>query len=339
MLQIKNKLSRLINLCRYLSINKIINGVRLIISYLFSYLGLNKISQRFPFFISVEISNFCNLHCPECPVGIKVISKTEKAFFNFTLYQRLINELKSNLFHIILYFQGEPFLNDELTEFVKFAHLAKIYTSTSTNGQFLSSKNSKKIVLSGLDKLIVSVDGTTQETYQSYRIGGNLQKALTGIEELVHWKKMLNSATPLIELQFLVLKTNEHQISEMKQLAKSLNVDRLKFKTAQLHNFENGNDLIPTKTKYSRYKKGSTGKFVIKNPLANRCRRLWSGAVINAKGDVLPCCFDKSSKFSFGNIQGKSFYDCWHNKKTSDFRERILQDRKQFDICRNCTTK
>lgn len=339
MIRIKDQLSRLINLYRYLSINKIINCLRLILSYSLSYFGLIRINSQLPLFISIEVSNFCNLHCPECPVGTTIISKSEKRFFDLSLYQRLINELKSTLLHVILYFQGEPLLNDQLTEFIKIAHQSHIYTSTSTNAQFITKENAKEIVLSGLDKLIISIDGTTQETYQNYRIGGNLQKVLTGIEELVRWKEILKTATPLIELQFLVLKTNEHQINEMKLLAKSLKADNLKFKTAQLYDFENGSDLMPSETRYSRYKKDATGKFVIKNQLKNRCRRLWSGAVINSKGDVLPCCFDKNSKFSFGNTRERSFSDCWHNKKASDFRKKILQNRKQFDICRNCSTK
>ena len=137
----------------------------------------------------------------------------------------------------------------------------------------------------------------------------------------------------------LVLKTNENQLVEMKQLAKSLKVDRLTFKTAQLYEFENGNDLMPTKAKYSRYKKQASGKFVIKNAQPNKCWRLWSGAVINVHGEVLPCCFDKASEYSFGNMSKNSFYSCWHSKKASDFREKIHQNRKLFEICRNCTSK
>ncbi|HET7734050.1 MAG TPA: radical SAM protein, partial [Paludibacter sp.] len=199
-----------------------------------------------PSFISVETSNYCNLHCPECPVGRSQTPKTGHAYFDLTLYKKLIDEQKSTLLHVILYFQGEPLLNKQLAEFIQYAHDAKIYTSTSTNGQLLNKKNAKDIVLSGLDKLIVSVDGSTQETYESYRVGGKLQKTLDGIKELVYWKNELKSVTPLLEIQFIVFKTNEHQLAEMKKLAKSLHADRLTFKTAQLYDFENGNMRLTT---------------------------------------------------------------------------------------------
>jgi len=296
-------------------------------------------SKLAPSFLSIETSNYCNLHCPECPVGRRQISKSEHAHFDLTLYKKLIDEQKSTLLHVILYFQGEPLLNKQLTEFIHYAHNAKIYTSTSINGQLLDKKNAKDIVLSGLDKLIVSVDGSTQETYESYRIGGKLQKTLDGIKELVYSKNELKSVTPLLEIQFIVLKTNEHQLSEMKKLAKSLHVDRLTFKTAQLYDFENGNKFLTSIDKYARYKQMSDGKYRIKGNQPNRCWRLWSGAVINAHGDVLPCCFDKASEHSYGNINEKMFLDNWHNKKASGFRDSILQNRKQYEMCRNCTSK
>jgi radical SAM protein with 4Fe4S-binding SPASM domain len=292
-----------------------------------------------PFFLSVEVTNYCNLHCPECPVGIRKILITEKATFNVLMFKKLIDELKPTLQHLILYFQGEPMLNSQLNEFIQYAHNAKIYTSTSTNGQFITKNNAKNLVESGLDKLIVSIDGTTQEIYELYRVGGSLEKALEGIKEIIHWRNELKSLTPLVEIQFLVLKTNEHQMNEMKQLSKSLCVDRLRFKTAQLFDFENGNALMPAKDKYSRYRKGTEGKYFIKGKQSNHCLRLWSGVVVTVLGDVLPCCFDKASEHSFGNIREQSFSACWNSKKASGFRDKILQNRKQFEICRNCTSK
>ncbi|MDP4238053.1 MAG: radical SAM protein [Bacteroidota bacterium] len=331
------KIQLLIVPIRYLSIPKIINGLKLVNSYLLSFFKIQKRKNIYPFFISIETTNFCNLRCPECPVGKSNALKTEKTFFNCTLYTKLLAELGPTLHHVILYFQGEPFLNKQLFQLIKQTHEANIYSSTSTNGQFLNEKVAREIIISGLDKLIVSIDGSTQQVYETYRVGGNLQKAIDGIKQLVQCKKELKSITPFIEIQFLVLKTNEHQMKEMQNLAKTLQVDRLTFKTAQLYDFENGNELLTTKKRYARYKEGKDGKFKIKGHQNNRCWRLWSGAVVNVQGDVLPCCFDKSSAYSFGNIVDNSFLDCWQNNKAFDFRSRILRDRKLFDMCRNCT--
>ena len=321
-----------------MSIQKTVNLLKLFVAYLFSFSDLKLFRNIYPHFISIEAANFCNLRCPECPVGNSKKSGIEKATFDDTLYKKTINELSPALQHVMLYFQGEPFLHNQLTGLIHYAHKANIYTSTSTNGQFLNKKTAGDIVLSGLDKLIVSIDGTTQQVYETYRVGGKLQNAIDGINSIVEAKKEFNSITPMVEIQFLVLKTNEHQMNDMKQLAKSLEVDRLTFKTAQLNDFENGSELLTSINRFARYKKAHDGKYIVKGRQPNCCWRMRSGAVINVQGEVLPCCFDKSSEYSFGNVNDKSFLECWQSKEAIDFRSKINNNRKQFDMCRNCTS-
>lgn len=326
-------------MCRYFSLRKLVNLLKLAISFFLSILGIQKLKAVTPFFISIEPVNYCNLRCPECSVGQQPTIQQNKTHFDFEVFTQLIEELKSTLLHVIFYFQGEPLINKHLATMINYAHKAKIYTSTSTNGQFLTDKIARDLVLSGLDKIIVSVDGTTQEVYEKYRVGGDLKKTLNGITFLVRNKKELNSASPFIELQFLVLKSNEHQMDDMRKLAKMLEVEKLSFKSAQLYDVENGSELLTTIDKYARYKQTSDGKYILKGKQANRCFRLWSGAVMNAKGEVIPCCFDKKATYAYGNIAENSFSENWHNKKASDFRDHILKNRKQIDICRNCTSR
>jgi len=332
------QLTHLTKSIRYINTSKIFNLIIILTSHLFSIFGIQLKLRISPSFISIEPANFCNLECPECPVSGRA-SIVKKSKTNVIDALKWIDELKANLFHIIFYFQGEPFLNDALFEMIKYAHNAKIYTSISTNGHYLSPENAKKIVDAGLDKLIVSIDGSTQETYEKYRVGGVLNKVCQGVRNVVEYKKSSKSITPIIEIQFIVFKTNEHQLGEIKLLAKELDADKIAFKTAQLHDFENGNPFLTTINKYARYKKAAGGKYVLKNKQPNHCWRLWSGAVITTNGDVLPCCFDKTAENSFGNLQNNSFINIWKNKTASNFRERILQNRKQFEMCRNCTSK
>ena len=330
---------QLFSTLNYFTFRRLINYFKLQLSYFLSFLGIRIYLHASPYFISIEPANYCNLHCPECPVGNKNNHSPAHIIFDNKRYQKLVDELAPKLIHIIFYFQGEPLLHSQLPEMINYAHRAKLYTSTSTNAQFLTHSKTKELILSGLDKLIISVDGSTQETYETYRIGGKLEKALNGIRHVVALKKELKSVTPLVEVQFLVLKTNEHQMMEMKQLTKSLGADRLTFKTAQLYDYEHGHKLMPTNKKYSRYEQNKNGTYQLKAKQSNHCWRLWNGAVVNSNGNVLPCCFDKLSEFSFGNINEESFINNWRNKKASDFRGKILQNRKQFEMCRNCTSR
>lgn len=333
------KLKYLFRLLRFLSFRKVFNYFQLYLSYRFSTSKPLFKTHLLPAFISVEPTNVCQLQCPECPVGLRHEHPKNAFQLNEIVFKKTIDELKSSLMHVIFYFQGEPLLNKNVSSYINYAHQNKIYTSTSTNAQALNTEFAKSLVLSGLDKLIISIDGSTQEVYEKYRVGGKLQKAIDGVKHVQDWKQKLKSVTPIIEIQFVVFKTNEHQLDDMRALAKELKVERLVFKTAQLYDFENGNPLLTTLDKYARYSKTDDGKYKIKSTLPNRCKRLWTGAVINSKGDLVPCCFDKDSEHNFGNVSTQSFSATWHNKKASDFRASILKNRKQYEMCRNCTSR
>jgi MoaA/NifB/PqqE/SkfB family radical SAM enzyme len=186
-------------------------------------------------------------------------------------FKNKIDELKDHLIYLTFYFQGEPYLHSKFLEMAKYASENKIYTATSTNGHYLNDQNARKTVESGLDRLIISIDGTSQETYENYRIGGTLDKVIEGTKNIIRWKKELKSSKPHVVFQFLVVKQNEHQLAEVIRLAKELDVDDLQFKTAQIYDFENGSPLIPENEKYSRYKQIESGKYELKNPLHNQC--------------------------------------------------------------------
>src|SRR5690606_18340671 len=151
----------------------------------------------------------------------------------------------------IFYFQGEPYINPRFLDMVNYAHRRGIYTITSTNGHFLNEENARKTVESGLGRLIISVDGTTQEVYESYRREGKLDAVLQGARNVVAMKRKLNARTPHVIFQFLVVRPNEHQIPEIYRLAREIGVDEVKLKTAQVYDYRNGNPLIPLDERYA----------------------------------------------------------------------------------------
>src|ERR1700704_2039364 len=180
--------------------------------------------------------------------------------FRKNFFTETIHQLSRDLMYLVFYFQGEPFLNPDFLSMVKYAAGKKIYTATSTNAHYLNDTNARKTVESGLDRLIISIDGTTQEVYEQYRIGGSISKVIEGAKNIVKWKKELNSKTPFVFFQFLVVKPNEHQIEDIKKLAKEIGVDEVRFKTAQVYDYETDpNNLIPETDKFSRYKKDANG--------------------------------------------------------------------------------
>jgi radical SAM protein with 4Fe4S-binding SPASM domain len=325
-----------LNLATKLTPKRLWNGVKIVSSFYYSRMRKQPIQWGKPFSISLEPTTSCNLRCPECPSGLRAFTRPT-GMLDSNFFKKTIDELHKELLYLIFYFQGEPYLNPAFLEMVRYASDKKIYTATSTNAHYLTSENAKKTVESGLDRLIISIDGTTQDVYTQYRVGGNLEKVIEGAKQIVHWKKELNSSKPYVFFQFLVVKPNEHQIEDIKKLAKEIGVDDVRFKTAQVYDYENGNDLIPTIAKYSRYKKQSDGTYTIKNKLMNHCWKLWHACVITWDGLVVPCCFDKDATHRFGDLKTSSFASIWQNSKYNDFRRSLIGGRANIDICANCS--
>ena len=305
-------------------------------SYLLSKATKTPAISGLPISIAIEPTTACNLRCPECPSGLRSFTrptgKLDEAF-----YQRLIDEVHESLLYLTFYFQGEPYLHPDFLRMVQYAGQRNIYTATSTNAHFLTDEQAQKTVESGLDRLIISIDGSTQETYEAYRKSGDLQKVLDGTERIVYWRKKLKSKTPAVLWQFLVVKPNEHQIPDIKRMAKEMGVDKVAFKTAQIYDYAHGNALIPTIDQYSRYRANGDGTYAIKAKQIGHCWKMWHSCVITWDGKVVPCCFDKDAQHNLGDLKGRPFKEIWHHEKYVHFRRQVLQSRKNIDICANCS--
>lgn len=325
-----------INFLSKISVRRAWNAGLVFTSYWITRLLKRPVQWGMPVTISIEPTTACNLRCPECPSGLRSFTRPTgnlKADF----FRQTIDGLYRDLTYLIFYFQGEPYINPRFLEMVRYAADKGLYTITSTNGHFLDDGNARKTIESGLDRLIISVDGATQEVYEQYRVGGKLETVLEGARNVVRWKKALRSATPHIVFQFLVVRPNEHQTEAIRQLGREAGVDEVRFKTAQVYDYEQGNPLIPTLDKYARYRQGPDGRWAVKNKLLNHCWKLWHAGVITWDGMVVPCCFDKDARHGMGDLKNQSFREIWQGADYRAFRQQLLLGRDRIDICTNCT--
>ena len=324
------------NLLSKLTAPRVWNGVKTLGGYYYSRITKSTRHPGMPVSVSIEPTTSCNLGCPECPSGLRQFSR-DTGSIETDFYKTMIDQLAREAVYVLFYFQGEPYINAKFLDMVEYAHKKKLYTATSTNAHFLHDKNAERTVRSGLDRMIISIDGTTQEVYEQYRKGGKLERVLKGTEKIIEWKKKLKSKTPHIIFQFLVVRPNEHQIDEVKKLGKKMGVDEVRLKTAQVYDYENGHPLIPENQKYSRYKPLGNGKWTVKNSLDNHCKRMWNGCVITWDGLVVPCCFDKDATHQMGDMKQKPFKEIWNGKMYRNFRAALFKSRSEIDICKNCS--
>ncbi len=325
-----------LRILKILTFRRILNLIQIEISYRLGLIFKNLQPWGKPISISIEPTTSCNLQCPECPSGLRAFSRPTGQIEMATLH-KIIEQLHRQLMYVTFYFQGEPLLLKAFPEMVKFIKKHRILVATSTNGHFLNAEMAMQLVESGLDRLIISLDGTDEATYTQYRRNGEFDRVIQNIKTMVETKRQAKSSSPWIELQFIVFGHNEHQIDEIKSLARSLQVDQLSLKTAQIYSFEQGSPLIPSKQEFSRYAKNEEGNYQIKSKLPNHCHRSWNTAVVTWDGDWVPCCFDKDAQYRFGNLHKDTVAQIKNKEPYRNFLTQIRRDRKQIDICRNCT--
>ncbi len=301
-------------------------------SYVASSLTGKPVVNGMPVAISAELTNNCNLKCPECSTGSGAMTRP-KGFMSSFLFDKLISELEPYLYNINLYFQGEPMLHPGLFHFL--ARCTGLNTIISTNGHFISEENAEKLAVSGLREIIISLDGMDQQTYSSYRVNGDFEKVISGIRNIS--EAVRKNFSPLnIVIQFLVNRNNEHQISEVRKFAHKVKAS-LKLKSMQIINKVDFSNWLPIDTRFRRYE-NKCNVYTLKNSYPDRCARLWFNPVLTWDGKVLPCCFDKNADHVMGDLNEDSFREIWTGPKYRIFRKSVLSGRRMNDICLNCTS-
>ena len=178
------------NIVSRLSLARILNVSKILFGFILSRLLKKPIMIGAPVSLTLEPTTACNLKCPECPSGLNSFTRPTGKM-DIDLFKKIIDEQYSTLTYLLLYFQGEPYLHPAFTNMIKYASQKNIYTATSTNAHFLTEENCRKTIESGLDRIIISIDGIDQMTYQQYRIDGHLEKVIEGTRTLLKWRKKL----------------------------------------------------------------------------------------------------------------------------------------------------
>ena len=290
----------------------------------------------YPVIAMVEPTRRCNLACPMCPVGSDRTYRPQD--MPLERFRKVIDELAPFLIHLTLHNYGESFLHRDIYHMIEYAKREGIPdVNVSTNGHFLDPS---RLVDSGLDEIMISLDGVTQETYAKYRRGGKLEKVIENIRGLDEEKKKRQTEKPLIELQFIIMKHNQDQMDRFRKLAAELGAERIRFKTFNLQMSgpeacEMGVEFLPTHAEYTRYE-DTRGQVLKRHLEENRCKWPWERVVINSDGHVVPCCNDFNSFYSMGNVFEQSFHEIWFGTKYNRFRKSILKRWRKIPLCASC---
>lgn len=308
-------------------------------------LGTEKV-RGYPYSLIIDTVNACNLNCPLCPTGLGMEGR-KKGYMGMDLFRKIIDQLGDYAFSVVLYNWGEPLLNKDIYSMIEYSKSRRMKTILSSNLNLFDEQHAERLVQSGLDQLIVSLDGVTQKTYGKYRRGGDLEKALKNLQILATKKRDLGSTTPLIIWQFLVFQHNQHEVDQVEPMAKRLGADGLEIFQGYLGGpgqtpfvgHTNTEDLISKWLVNDPKHKGRFDYFSDSEYLSeDRCFFLWKSATINWDGGVSPCCCVYDSSTDFGNIAREDFKTIWNNDKFRSARSAVTgrSNGPTPTICNQC---
>ncbi|MFQ6082957.1 MAG: radical SAM protein [Candidatus Aminicenantia bacterium] len=306
-------------------------------------IGLNRIlpmakTMGFPYMAHISPSGLCNLRCSICPTNDH--QTKGRTLLPFETFKKFIDETGDYLIYVILWSWGEPLLNPDMYRMIKYAEARNILSVTSTNLNKFSREEAKKLVSSGLDALIIALDGLTQETYSKYRRGGNVEKVIEHTRMLVEEKNKTGTKKPLINLRMVVSKDNEHEIEDYKLLARDIGVDMVSFKAFSTRQSgyadpELDKRYAPEDKKYHWYKYLSD--FAPDRRIKKfNCKFPWTKPTLFADGEILSCEFDFHYEHPFGSINDQSFKDIWFGPYAKKFRKHFKKNRDNIDFCKDC---
>jgi MoaA/NifB/PqqE/SkfB family radical SAM enzyme len=305
--------------------------------YVHRMLGRCVLGAR-PCEVIVEPTNVCTLSCPLCPTGQRANGR-RNGMMKWETYQRIVDELSPWLYRIRLYNWGEPLLHPDIYRMISYARQKNIGTELSSNLNVTEPADAQKLVESGLELLIVSLDGADAATYGEYRVGGDFDKVCRNVKAIAEARRRLGSRYPLIEIQCLIMRDNEHQRQQMVTLSRSMGADRLRFGPVTI-NVLNESDWrwLPSSENLSRYSYGRRRDRVYSH--RRRCEWLWRSAVFNWDGTVSPCCVYEGPKSEMGVLGERPFEEIWNGPGYVEARRGFTRHGKHevagASICSHC---
>lgn len=310
-----------------------------------SFVQRETVVSGYPYRLRVEISNICNLKCTFSKEAFSTCSQWEinkiPILMSFDFFKKIIDEVGAYLTHAELYNYGEPFLNPYATKMIRYLKElnSEVTIEIHTNGHYFDTKEKRSDVInSGLDILSFSVDGITQEVYQKYRIGGNLDTVIEAIRAICSLKKIMNTKKPKVIFQFILFEHNFQEAPNVERFAKALGVDEVVLKTdifnlkpeLKISHAHIYNSVVNLQSKDSR------DSFFIKDEEAGRsfCDFPWVYPTILADGRVVVCCRDRYYKSVVGSLGEKNLIQVWNDEGYQEFRRKFLEDEaKPYPCC------
>lgn len=288
-----------------------------------------------PAHISIEPANVCNARCPVCETGNGSMERP-RGLLNMDDFTRFIDQVAPTTSVLMYYFMGEPFLNKNAYEMIRYARSKDIYVETCTDGDFVDAHG---ILYSDINQISFQIGGMTSETHGTYRVNSDLPRVLENLEALLEERENHPDSNVQIEVGFIVMKHNEHEVPEFLKWAKEIGVDKASVVDPGVKTMAEGEQFLTKDKRYWRYDENAYKEGFLKPKVQphNECTWIWNSVMVNWDGSIVPCCTDPMGKHVLGNAFEAPLSRLWNSPTFVDFRKRIVTRQKEVDICRLCS--
>ncbi|KAF0119208.1 MAG: radical SAM superfamily protein [Rhodospirillaceae bacterium] len=199
-----------------------------------------------PVHLTIEPTNACNLRCPVCETGNGSLSRA-KGMLDPDVYRAFIDQVAPTTAVLMFYFMGEPFLNKHAYDMIHYARRKGIYVETCTNGDFVDAKG---VIYSDVNEISFQIGGMTQATHEMYRVRGDLGRIQANLCEVLRLRAQVPESHVQVNVGFVVMRHNEHEIPDFLRWARSLGVDCANVIDPCVRTVAEGHALLPTDRKY-----------------------------------------------------------------------------------------
>jgi MoaA/NifB/PqqE/SkfB family radical SAM enzyme/SAM-dependent methyltransferase len=291
-------------------------------------LKLEEFNKSFPTIFTFETVLSCNLKCPECAIGHGLINRKREKI-TFEKFKIIADKVKPFVKYFYLHLWGEPMLNKDIFKIIQYAsNFSK--TNISTNALLIDKEKAELLIKSGVSDLIVSIDGYTQETYEKYRVGGDINKVFDALNYLVTFNKIYGNKV-IIMPQFIVFKHNQHELVAFRAFCQSLGLIP-SFKSPYIRQ----NDSVIEPSDIKEYRREEYNNVELLQQAMSNCDNPKEVLTVNIDGSVVICCHDYNRQTNFGNLFEQDVLEIWNNPDYRKFRWNILRGNAPTFCIENC---
>ena len=287
-----------------------------------------------PVHLTIEPTNICNLRCPVCETGAGVLNRP-KGYMSLDAFKKILSRVGEQVNTLLFYYMGEPFLNRDSYAMIKYATRKGIYVSACTNGEVLDMDG---LAESRLSEISFQIGGITQKTHETYRVGGDLGKTMNNLSEVIVAKSRGQISTK-IQVGFIVMRHNEHEVERAKRKLEAMGVDETVIISPCVRTLEQGEQFLPTDDKYWCYdrKAFAGGDLIPRRRPNNRCWWIYYSTVVLWDGSIVPCCRDTCGHHTMGNLLEQNMKEIWNGDRYRSFRYAISVQQRKLPLCRLCS--